>query len=87
MKLLMFRSPARSLDIRGVQMTRRHLRDIVRDALRRRKIAEDKPRTRVVTPHWRRTHEIVHPETDLSQWVHKVAERDWDNVKRGRNRD
>jgi hypothetical protein len=56
------------------------------DALRRRKRTEDVPRTRVVVPHWRRTHEIVHPETDLSQWVYKVAERDWDNVKKGRNK-
>jgi hypothetical protein len=64
---------------------RRTLRDVVRDVLRRQQTQQDVPRTRIVTPYWARASAIVHPESDLSEWVHRVAERDWDSVKKGKN--
>lgn len=71
-------------------MTRDTLYQRVRDALRRLKIDKEQrvrtQTTRVTTPHWRRAHEIVHPQKDLSEWVHHQMTSDWDNVKRGRNK-
>jgi hypothetical protein len=70
-------------------MTRNTRLQALRALLRRRKAYKfdpDAPRTRVSTPHWRRTHEIVHPERDLSEWVGRQLVTDWDNVKRGRNK-
>lgn len=67
-------------------MTRRTLLQTLRDALGRRNAPADVPRTRIVTPHWRRASEIVHPESDLSEWVHKKMVSDWDTVKKGRNK-
>lgn len=72
-------------------MTRRTLLRRLRDALSALvdddESTNDAPRTRISTPHWRRASEIVHPETDLSEWVHKKLVTDWDNVKKGRNRE
>lgn len=67
-------------------MTRRRVIRRLRDALRRRKRITDAPRTRISVAHWRRTHEVVHPERDLSEWVHKVAKADWNSVVQGRNK-
>lgn len=68
-------------------MTRRTMLQALRDTLRRRKRpAVDMPRTRISTAYWARTHTVVHPERDLSEWVHKVAERDWDAVVKGKNK-
>lgn len=48
---------------------------------------DDAPKhSRVSVPHWRRTHEIVHAERDLSEWVQDRMVRDWDSVKEGKNR-
>lgn len=65
---------------------RRTLWDVVRDALRRQKTPQTNVRrTRIVTPHWRHARERpLHPETELSEWVHRVAERDWDGVVKGK---
>lgn len=69
--------------------TRRNMLQALTDRLRRRKgrpKRDDTKRTRISTPVWARTHEVVSPERDLSEWVHEVAKRDWENVKRGRNK-
>jgi hypothetical protein len=45
------------------------------------------PRSRVSTAHYRReAHTVVHPESDLSEWVHRKMVTDWDAVVRGKNR-
>jgi hypothetical protein len=46
------------------------------------------PRSRVSTAYWARTHTVVHPERDLSEWVNPrlVAKKDWDSVVQGRNK-
>lgn len=64
---------------------RRTLRQVISDVLRRQEVRElnDTPRTRISTPHFRRAREVVHPERDMSEWVWKTMERDWDAVKRG----
>lgn len=68
--------------------TRRTRISRLRDALRRRrkrqKQGDDTPRTRISTPHWRRTHQVVSPERDLSEWVHQKMISDWDATKKGR---
>jgi hypothetical protein len=66
-------------------MTRRTRFQRVRDALRRRKNTTEQPRTRISVAHWRRTHEVVHPERELSEWVRQRAVRDWDSVVKGLN--
>lgn len=70
-------------------MTRRTMIQRLRDALRRRKRAQKRPiegeRTTISVAVFKRPREVVHPERDLSEWVHKVAERDWDSVVRGTN--
>lgn len=72
-------------------MTRRTLYQRVRDALSALvdddESTNDAQRTRISTPHWRRASEIVHPERDPSEWVHKMLVTDWDNVKKGRNKE
>lgn len=68
--------------------------DDTRKALIRRlrrllaRLERDAPqRSRVCTPHWRReARTIVHPEADLSEWVHRRMITDWDAVKEGKNR-
>lgn len=72
--------------MKGVVLTRRARLRRLRDALKRRKSTADAPRTRVVDAMWRRSNQVVHPEEDLSQWVHTVAERDWDSVVKGTNK-
>jgi hypothetical protein len=45
------------------------------------------PRSRISVAHFRReAHTVVHPEADLSEWVHRQMVSDWDSVRRGRNR-
>lgn len=67
-------------------MTRRTYVRRLRDALKRRKTQPDAPRTTIVDAMWARSSTVVHPEADLSEWVHKVAERDWDSVVKGTNK-
>lgn len=67
-------------------MTRRTRRWTLWDVLRRHKTQQNNPkRTRISTAVWRRTHTVVHPERDLSEWVRNKAERDWQSVVDGRN--
>lgn len=68
---------------------RRNILKTLTSALRRRKARprrDDVQRTRVTTPRWARTHSIVHPEKDLSEWVSRVAHDDWDTVVKGRDK-
>lgn len=70
-------------------MTRNARLEALRALLRRRKHEQfdpDAPRTRISTPHWRRTGEVVHPQRDPSEWVYRQLTTDWENVKRGRNK-
>lgn len=76
-------------ELKGITLvsTHRMPRKRVRDVLRR--LFGD-PRTtqrptRISTAHWRRSHTVVHPERDLSEWVHDVMDKDWDNVRKGKN--
>lgn len=65
----------------------RRLRALL-DALEGDESSDAVPRSRVSTPYWARTHTVVHPERDLSEWVEPllVARRDWDAVVQGRNK-
>lgn len=71
-------------------MTRRTILTRLRDALSALYDDAEQPmhveRTRISTPHWRRASEIVHPECDPSEWVHKMLVTDWDNVVKGKNK-